>query len=466
VNPALLFGVLIALLLLGGLLAPRRLPEFVLITLLILIPISITSYAPRMMLGIRGLNPVNVVWLLALGIAVTSVMKGEVESGLRKYFSIPVIALMLLYGVAYLRTFIGIDELTSYDSFSVNRATFTLGFLIKPFQVFITGWIVSIFCRKRGNDDIVYKSILLSACIYASVVLFVFLKYSVSAGSYVEGREGLTANMGTHANSVGALGVYFLFFGLMSREKVGKLLRLFGVLAALLIIALSFSRMAYLTTLILFAFFYRSLPAIERRFAIVAGILVVSIFSAQIIQRIGWGYSEESVEAGRTVDAGRIHGIWLPLLPQVEKRPVIGSGLLGILKSEASRKGLHVNTPHSAYLQVMLDQGLVGLLLMLYVLGSIYFTAKKNVRLMSNLVLVMMFMGLTGHTFYPAAESYLWSVGYGVFIFMTGQLRRRIPEGPVTAAIGKNKGLLKGRRPLRNCKTDSLRSFECKSLIN
>ena len=112
--------------------------------------------------------------------------------------------------------------------------------------------------------------------------------------------------MGLHATSLGVLCVYFLFFGLMSGDKVNKLFRLAGILASTLIIALSFSRMTYLTTMILFRFFYRSLPVGEWRVAIVAGLLVVSLFLAQIIQRTKWGYSKESVDGGQTLDAGRI----------------------------------------------------------------------------------------------------------------------------------------------------------------
>ncbi len=332
---------------------------------------------------------------------------------------------MLFYGIAFLRTFISIHDLTTYATFKPTLLSLLLANLIKPLQIFLTGWIVMVICQKYWNDRVVFKAVLLSACIYSVVILLVFLKHSISSGSYLEGRHALSEIMGMHPNAFGALGVYFLFFGLMSRDKAGNILRTASLIAALLIIMLSFSRIGYLTTLVLFGFFYRKLPLKERRLAVIAGILVFVIFSAQIIQRVYWGFAKEGVGSGQTVDAGRIHGIWLPLLPQVKKRPIIGSGLFALLKSDASRRGLHVNNPHSAYLQVLLDQGLLGLIVMLSVFGSIYLKARKHLPLMGYLTLVMMMEGLTGHTFYPEEQNFLWSVGYGLFIFILAQNRVR-----------------------------------------
>ncbi len=401
--------------------------ESILILLLVLTPFGVGSFFPRSILGISGLNPLNFIWLLAFLIAVATTLSGRVNPRFREYFSLPIIILMLLYGIAFLRTFININELTTYATFKPTLLSLLLANLIKPLQIFLTGWIVLMVSQRYGNDRIVYKAVLLSACIYATAILLVFLENSISSGSYVEGRRALTLTMGIHTNGIAALGVYFLFFAFMSQNKVSGLLRAAGAGAAVLIIMLSFSRMGYLTTLILFSFFYRKLPLRERRLALVTGILIFTIFSAKFIQRVDWGFAKTGVGSGQTVDAGRIHNIWLPLLPQVEKRPIIGSGLYSMLKSDASRHGLHVSNPHSAYLQVLLDQGLLGLVIMLSVLGSIYLKARKRLPLMGYLVLVMMLDGLTGHTFYPQEQNYLWSIGYGLFIFayVQGKVRKR-----------------------------------------
>jgi O-antigen ligase len=66
------------------------------------------------------------------------------------------------------------------------------------------------------------------------------------------------------------------------------------------------------------------------------------------------------------VSAGRI-SIWLPLLPEVAKSPVWGQGLSSILWSfPMVNEGMpRVGHPHNAYLEALLDIGLVGLALTL-----------------------------------------------------------------------------------------------------
>jgi O-antigen ligase len=69
------------------------------------------------------------------------------------------------------------------------------------------------------------------------------------------------------------------------------------------------------------------------------------------------------------ISAGRIEYIWLPLLPEIPKSPIFGHGLGSILWSEPMRRGagvtiLAVGHPHNAYLQALLDMGIVGLILL------------------------------------------------------------------------------------------------------
>ena len=68
------------------------------------------------------------------------------------------------------------------------------------------------------------------------------------------------------------------------------------------------------------------------------------------------------------ISAGRIEGIWLPLLPDALRSPIYGNGLGSILWSEAMRTGVGVTIPgvmhaHNAYLQTVLDMGIAGLIL-------------------------------------------------------------------------------------------------------
>jgi O-antigen ligase len=68
------------------------------------------------------------------------------------------------------------------------------------------------------------------------------------------------------------------------------------------------------------------------------------------------------------VTAGRLEGLWLPLLPEILRSPLYGNGLGSILWSEAMRMAdgraiLGTTHPHNAYLQALLDMGIAGLIL-------------------------------------------------------------------------------------------------------
>jgi O-antigen ligase len=65
------------------------------------------------------------------------------------------------------------------------------------------------------------------------------------------------------------------------------------------------------------------------------------------------------------ISSGRITAIWLPLLPEILRSPIYGSGLGSIMWSEAMREGtaLGVAQAHSAYLETVLDMGIAGLIL-------------------------------------------------------------------------------------------------------
>jgi O-antigen ligase len=67
--------------------------------------------------------------------------------------------------------------------------------------------------------------------------------------------------------------------------------------------------------------------------------------------------------------AGRVAGVWLPLLTEVQSHPLIGNGLLSVAWSWPFRSGalgLATLNPHNLYLKMLLEIGVVGLLLMLW----------------------------------------------------------------------------------------------------
>ena len=84
------------------------------------------------------------------------------------------------------------------------------------------------------------------------------------------------------------------------------------------------------------------------------------------------------------ISAGRVEGIWLPLLPEILRSPIYGNGLWSILWSEAMRMegGIVMNAtthPHNAYLETVLDMGMAGLIL----LGAYFAHVWRGFRALS-----------------------------------------------------------------------------------
>src|SRR5256885_7884153 len=152
-------------------------------------------------------------------------------------------------------------------------------------------------------------------------------------------------------------------------DAPSRALRLALLVAAAMTAAaliLTFSRGAFVALVVVGALY------VLRRFSaktlLVAGLAVVAalLFArAAISERLSSGQGA-GLDA---ISSGRLNGLWLPLLPEVLRHPVLGNGIGSILWSEAMRKGagqvlLPVTHPHNAYLQAALDMGITGLVLL------------------------------------------------------------------------------------------------------
>jgi O-antigen ligase len=133
------------------------------------------------------------------------------------------------------------------------------------------------------------------------------------------------------------------------------------------------------------------------------------------------------------ISADRIEGIWLPLLPELWKSPLWGNGLGSVMWSFPMLTGgmSAVSHPHSAYLEALLDMGVIGLCLTLAyywhvwrgfrALGSnAYLTPEMRAFFQgASAALICFFItGWFGSSFRPDAEfCFLWlAIGmmYGI----------------------------------------------------
>jgi O-antigen ligase len=204
----------------------------------------------------------------------------------------------------------------------------------------------------------------------AMVIVYV-LRSGIALGQLAsnDSREFLS-ELGLHANDLGrlfAMAYALLLFTWAAARHPGLQFVLLGAMALTAVaLMLTFSRGAFVGFLVVNALF-----VLWRRNA-GALLLAGALLSVAALALPGAVYDRMASGAGEglnAISAGRIEGLWLPLLPEALHSPIYGNGLGSILWSEPMRRGigeaiLPVTHPHNAYLQAQLDLGVVGLVLL------------------------------------------------------------------------------------------------------
>lgn len=414
----------------------RRMFMYLVSMLLLLVPIANASFMPREVFGVTGLNISNIVWLAAFGAAVITAATRKGGSLLSAYFTVPLAIFMFLYLLAAAWTLFDLEAIQT-PVYEITHVSIVIENILKPLQILLSGWIVFVFCEKEGSTVTVQRVLYFVPLIIAPIAMFFFIFGSGADTGYQEGRAAISSSIGYHANELGAAAAFLLAFLLMAREQSWTLIKYLSMGATLVIIAISFSRMAYLTSVILFALTFFSLKHKEKiTLAVLAGVVVIA-FSAQLASRIYYGVDESNKQVDvNQVSAGRVEGIWIPMIPHFIEHAAVGSGIYSILKSPEAKKGLPIH-PHNAYLQVALDMGVVGLIALSFMLARFMRLGRRNPTGFRYVVIAWMLMGLTGFSFYPMYANFIVWVSYGLALSAHRAGMREPAQAKTTAPAQK-----------------------------
>ncbi|MFC7652957.1 O-antigen ligase family protein [Pseudoduganella danionis] len=261
--------------------------------------------------------------------------------------------------------------------------------LIKPMLILVAVWLL---CAAVAQSEKPQRWVALVGFSIVMLPILVFLVAGLSGLSLREmatpaARTFLNAT-GLHANelAVELLPAYAaaLFMFPSYRSLNAKIWGAAVMGATVLALVLTFSRAAFLgVILVTFAFFflrgsYRYIFAGVLVFAVVAAVLPDSI-----IERATTGMGQKGTIGAHNdpLTAGRVRGIWLPLLPDVARHPILGDGTNSILWSTPARQGLIVEGhPHNAYLRLVKDHGIVGIPLIVYFLLQVWRLYRRLAR--------------------------------------------------------------------------------------
>lgn len=409
---------------------------------MLLLPLSATQLIPRELFGIIGLNPLNATLAMSMLSLLVTLLFQRKQCAVPTYprllwIYIGVLGFAALQGVLHVSSipaFYQLEKMINFD----NATGYVRDIFLKPMLIVLTALMLAIAVRNARRPTLFLAPLFLSAVVMASVVNGYIAMSGVSLSVLASGhsRDFLSA-IGMHANELGfmfnmafalALFCFFSMRGSVSKWLLGAAIPILTVATIL-----TFSRGAYLGFLAVVTYFLFT----RRKFSVIlAGLLLLIIaiaFAPQaVVDRVTAGTHGGG---GDDVSAGRVERIWLPLLPEITTSPVIGHGLSSIMWSDAAREGLilRVGHPHSAYLGVLLDFGLVGAFLILLFFRHMW---RLFARLAEHspdplwrgffkgataCILLLLVQGITDDRFTPTfPQTFLW-LAYGMAIGLVGR---------------------------------------------
>jgi O-antigen ligase len=424
-----------------------------------MLPIGPSGLIPKDMLG---MSPIYIVYALLLVTVSSLLLTAALRPG--RLAMPPWPGLFWLYAALFVSASIhgafyveGIPDyfvvLNVVTSNSVRD--YMLVTVLNPSLALITAFALSIAIRSARRPAMYLIPVFASATVYAVYIFYL----AISSGSSLndlaaqESRQYLSGT-GMHANELGLLMNTAMSLALFSFFNVRRLaLRLvLGILTGVLGLAvlLTFSRGAWLGTLAVFGY----LLFVRRNFAMFAIALLVLPIAAMLMpesvtERATHEVGSNNVDA---LSSGRVDDIWLPILPEIAKHPLVGGGAGSILWSDAAREQnmLPVGHPHSAYLGVLLDLGLVGAVVVLLFYRHMWRMFRRVASHVQDrmwqgffhgaaaCILLLFVQGMTDDSFLPSrTQPYMW-ISYGIAIGFASRLkaRARLPaQAPATAPV-------------------------------
>lgn len=415
------------------------------VLMMIMMPVESTVYFPHQMFGLSGVNPLN---LLIAATLCSYLLRGRnlgrfLPKPLLWLFVVPIVIAGLLGArhVDDIYPFFYENQVIHYT----NAPGYLRDALLKPLLTVVAALLIAAAVAQSKKVERFLAPIVIAVWTMSLIAILYVLLSGVSLGVLASAHQRtFFSALGMHANDLGRL--YAVAYALLlftwgeSKEPALKsvLVVTMGVLT--LALMLTFSRGAFVGFLLVNALFF--LWKFNAR-TVGLGLLVAAagtlLLPGAVLSRITLGFGAGGGDVN-AVSAGRVDEIWMPLMPEVLNSPPWGNGLESTMWSHAiwAQQILEVTHPHNAYLQAILDMGVIGLLLLL----AYYLHVFRRLReLGSNAYLsptlrgfyqgavaglaCFLVTGFAGSSLRPTPEfSFLW-IAIGM---MYGQLLRR-PEG-------------------------------------
>jgi O-antigen ligase len=417
--------------------------------LIVIMPISSSTLFPHAMFGVTGLNPLNLLVVATLAVffmraAGNEAMQGFVPRPLFWLYIVPLVVAALI-GMQHVHEIPRIFKATGMLDFDAP-AGYLRDILLKPLGLVVYACLVGAAVAWSQRPERFVIPMLVSVFVMAGVGIgfIASLGVSLSQLSGVYARH-IMSTIGMHANDLGRL--YAVAFALLlfvwdrTHRMSLKALLVIAMVAVAAALFLTFSRGAFFGFVIVCVLYFILRRTLKTFLIIVTLVVPALIFAPGAL----WSRLETGVGAGlNEITAGRVDEIWLPLLPEIAKTPPWGSGLASVLWSRPMRmeEMFFVAHPHNAYLQVYMDLGIIGTVLVLaFWMHSLrgFWKLRSDERLVPEMqgffegaavgLVSFLIAGIAGSSLLPTPEQgYLW-LALGMMWGVRKHLSRLTPQG-------------------------------------
>ena len=332
--------------------------------LVLLLPFASTHLVPRQVFGVTGLNSENCLLVLTLS---SLFLASLFNRGAVRFPYLPLTLLIYIALIAFAayrgsgsaeRSIIAPGD----DPITVSR--YLLDSFAKPMIIVVVAWLAAVVSRNGNGQPLIWALALAYVAFF--VVVFGYLVVDgISLHTLASARErGFLDWTGMHANEVGLmanLGFAILLYAAAATARPMQRLTLFAcAVAAATTAALTFSRGAFVGLAIVVGYYLftrRRTGQFVLALSIIVGVALM--LPDAFVERATTGLDTEDTQA---ITAGRLDTIWRPLWPTFWEAPILGHGLSSTPWATPNLRGamLPVGHPHSAYLGVLLDLGIVG----------------------------------------------------------------------------------------------------------
>lgn len=391
---------------------------------------------PHAILGIPGLNPWNIMLLITLCSWLFHKQQEGLHWDMPRGINLLLILQLLLFAIGFLRIVFdetGLKEIQILRDYGLNYATgagLWNEYLVNTLKWAVPGLLLFHGCNSRSRLMMALFSLLLMYIVLSLLVYKAIPPWKIiNVDSLTKYALKLDNRVGYHRVDLSAMlaGASWALFSVVT--LVRKNWQRSGLLMAggmvILGQALTGGRSGYVAwSLIglLFAFFR------WRKLLIVVPLIIVMLltFIPQISDRVmvgfnsreasGYSDSDNTVDLD-TVTAGR-DGIWRLSLNKFRESPMIGHGRLAVVRTGVISKSIEelgepFGHPHSAYIEQLVDNGILGLIIILLFYLSVSRMSLSLLRDKSTslhvavgsvalaIILAQLITSLTAQSFYP-----------------------------------------------------------------